>query len=136
MRVEKVYMEVSELKQQMEAYLTQGKVKMQRQIKELQQKGDEKAAKLEMEKLDVYDIFTTMLNASMLKVTLNKSIKPEERKKKFCEDYLIQFITMPKEWRINYAAAVEKKNIEEMESYKVKLDTTQEIRTSFLKLIS
>ena len=69
-------MEVSELKQQMEAYLTQGKVKMQRQIKELQQKGDEKAAKLEMEKLDVYDIFTTMLNASMLKVTLNKSIKP------------------------------------------------------------
>ena len=129
-------MEVSELKQQMEAYLTQGKVKMQRQIKELQQKGDEKAAKLEMEKLDVYDIFTTMLNASMLKVTLNKSIKPEERKKKFCEDYLIQFITMPKEWSINYAAAVEKKNIEEMESYKVKLDTTQEIRTTFLKLIS
>ena len=43
---------------------------------------------------------------------------------------------MPKEWRINYAAAVEKKNIEEMESYKVKLDTTQEIRTTFLKLIS
>lgn len=120
----------------MERYLAEGKVKMQRQVKEFQEQGNEKAAKLEMEKLDVYDIFTTMLNASMLKVTINKTIKPEERKKKFCDDYLLQFIIMPKEWRINYASAVERKDEEEIESCEIKLGTANKIRAAFLELMN
>lgn len=129
-------MELQQLKQQMEEYLAEGKVKMQRQVKELQEHGEEKAAQLEMEKLGVYDIFTTMLNTSMLKVTMNKTVKPEERRKKFCEDYLLQFIIMPKEWRIHYAFAVEQNKEEEAENCKIKLNTAQEIRDTFVRLMN
>lgn len=129
-------MELQELKQKMAEFLIEKKVEMQKQVKKYQSQNETKLAELEMEKLDVYDVFTTMLDTCMLKVTLNKTINQKEKFQRFCDDYLMQFVIMPKEWRIEYVMAMKNNSKEKIETCKLKLNTAEEIRDRFICFIN
>lgn len=127
-------MSIEELKAKMQAYFREKKNEMQVRARELKDAGREREAELEMGKLDVYDVFGTMMEASALKATMNPKYASGDKVKAFTQEYLMTFITKPAEWRMNYSQAKERGAQEEMEREELRLATVQEIRDYFLKI--
>lgn len=127
-------MNIDQLKKQMNQYFVERKNHMQKNAKQLQKSGQMEQAQLEMEKLDVYDIFGTMMEASALKATMNPKYAGQDRTKVFCQQYLMAFISKPAEWRLKYASAKEKGDEKEMALQELRLSTVQEIRDEFVRI--
>lgn len=127
-------MSIEQLKNQMNQYFMERKNQMQKKARQLQETGQEELAQLEMEKLDIYDIFGTMMEASALKATMNPKYAGKDRVKAFCQEYLMVFISKPAEWRVKYAAAKEQGDEKEMALQEVRLTTVQEIKDEFVKI--
>lgn len=127
-------MNIEELKAKMHAYFREKKNEMQVRAREYKDAGREQEAELEMGRLDVYDIFGTMMEASALKVTMNPKYASEDKVKAFTREYLMTFITQPAEWRMNYSKAKERGEQEEMKREELRLATVQEIRDYFVKI--
>lgn len=118
----------------MHAYFREKKNEMQARARELKDAGRDREAELEMGKLDVYDVFGTMLEASALKASKNPKYASKDRDEAFTQEYLMTFITQPGRWRMNYSEAKERGAREEMELEELRLSTAQEIRDYFLKI--
>lgn len=127
-------MSMEELKQQMRLYFQEKKTQMQRTARELQEMELETEAAYEMEKRRVYDVFETMMDACALKISMNPKYADKDKTVAFQQEYLLAFITKPKEWRINYALAMEHNDRNEILLGEVRLATVQEIRDQFVQI--
>ncbi len=127
-------MDIQQLKADMQRYFREQKNLMQQRAKEYSESGRQSEAELEMNRLDVYDTFGTMLEACALKAAMNPKFAGQDRTKVFCQEYLMTFITKPAEWRKSYACAKEHGDEAEARLEELRLVTVQEIRDEFLRI--
>lgn len=127
-------MDIEQLKADMQRYFREQKNLMQQRAKEYSANGQQREAEMEMNRLDVYDTFGTMLEACALKATLNPKFAGQDRTKVFCQEYLMTFITKPAEWRKSYTIAKERGEAQKIRLEELRLSTVQEIRNEFLRI--
>ncbi|MDE7299570.1 MAG: hypothetical protein K2N94_12200 [Lachnospiraceae bacterium] len=127
-------MDIEQLKADMQRYFREQKNLMQQRAKEYSANGQQREAEMEMNRLDVYDTFGTMLEACALKATLNPKFAGQDRTKVFCQEYLMTFISKPAEWRKSYTIAKERGEAQEIRLEELRLSTVQEIRNEFLRI--
>lgn len=103
-------------------------------IKDLMNANTTDEANLEKIKLNVYDIFCTLFNASYKKAYSNENISTEEAYEKLQETYLGYFNKIPAPWREKYQKAKEMDLVLDCVREEIKLETVDEIKEIFKKI--
>ncbi|BCN30233.1 hypothetical protein [Anaeromicropila herbilytica] len=93
-------------------------------------------AKLEIIKINIYEIFQTLFSATQKKVLQMKAGNPNlDERECFTKEYLLTFDKIPKNWADNYQKAKEREMVEVYYVEEVKLATAKEIKELFLSCI-
>ncbi len=116
-------------------FSTEEAEKCKKQIQVLKQEDKEDEANLEKVKLNIYEIFETLIAASEKKVLNQKNMTEEEKATAFCEDFFGYFDKIPINWRINYEKAKEYNDVTQYVIEENKLFVAEQLKNQFSCII-
>ena len=92
-------------------------------------------ADLEKIKLNIYDVFNTLIGATQKQILAKKDIDENVRYNAFCQAYLQTFDKIPQSWRVKLDKAKENNNIIEIVIEESKLNAANELKNIFKNLM-
>lgn len=92
-------------------------------------------ADLEKIKLNIYDVFTTLVGATQKQILAKKDIEDAAKYEAFCDAYLKTFDKIPESWRVNLKKAKENNAVINIVIEETKLSVAQELKNTFTNLI-
>ena len=116
-------------------FSTEEAEKCKKQIQVLKQEDKEDEANLEKVKLNIYEIFESLIAASEKKVLNLKNMTEEEKATAFCEDFFAFFDKIPINWRINYEKAKEYNDVTQYVIEEIKLFVAEQLKNQFSCII-
>ena len=92
-------------------------------------------ANLEKIKLNIYDVFNTLVGATHKQISNKNYIDDETKYKAFCDAYLQTFDKIPQSWRIKLEKAKDHNNTIDIVIEEAKLSVAEELKNIFTNLV-
>ncbi len=121
--------------QQYTDLLNDKKEKCKLKCHELIKDNREDEADLEKIKLNIYDVFTTLVEATQKQILDKKDIDESLKYEAFCSAYLQTFDKIPQSWIIKLQKAKENNDVINIVIEEAKLSVASELKNIFTNLI-
>ncbi len=92
-------------------------------------------ADLEKIKLNIYDIFTTLLSAAQKAILKKEYIDEDAKHEAFCNEYLKSFAKIPMSWKTKLEKAKENNDVINIVIEETKLSIASELKNTFINLM-
>lgn len=121
--------------QQYTDLLNDKKEKCKLKCNELTNDNRKDEADLEKIKLNIYDVFTTLIGATQKQILTKKDIEEALKYDAFCNTYLQTFDKIPQNWRDKLEIAKDNNAVIEIVIEETKLSVASELKSIFTNLI-
>lgn len=126
---------IEEIKKEYLEFSKEQAEKCKKLIQVLKQEDKEDEANLEKIKLNIYEIFESLITASEKKVLNQRNKTEEEKTAAFCEEFLAFFDKIPTNWRVNYEKAKEYNDVTQYVIEENKLSVAEQLKNYFSSII-
>ncbi len=115
--------------------LNDKKEKCKLKCDELTNDNRQDEADLEKIKLNIYDVFTTLVGATKKQILAKKNIDESLKYEAFCNAYLQTFDKIPQSWRVKLEKAKENNAVIDIMIEESKLSVASELKNIFTNLM-